>query len=391
MENFLDTVAEITRSWESPGHFFKWSAYASIAGVLRNNVYINYGVSRLYPNIYVMLLADSGHHRKGAGVVLAERFISKVGNTKLINGRSSIQGITDELCKSSTDAKGVIKTGGSAIFLAGELAAALVQDRSAIDILTDIYDYKEEYQVTLRGRDNIVAKDVVFSMLAASNIHMLDEMFSQTATYGGLLARTFVIVPNEQRPANTLIGEGEIRSYLDEKAITLLREISKLKGKMAFTDTAKLSYTKWYEDFRKSSFVKRDKVGVLGRLHTGILKVSIILTANKQSLEIGKDTIEQAIEECVELIPNYKQFIGKSGVSVDAKTAALLIEDLVANPLHKLTRREFISAHWEDVSVETVDSSVSKLEQAGFLNTLNASGVITYCLTELGKKEMEVK
>ncbi len=388
---FLQKIHELTKDGESPGSFWKWSAYAMIAAVVRDNVYINYGIGKLYPNIYVLLLAESGHHRKGAGVTLAEGLISKVKTTKLINGRSSIQGITDELCKVIPNSNGEMLKGGSAIFLAGELAAALVQDRSAIDIMTDIYDYKEEYQVTLRGRENSVAKDVVFSMLAASNINMLDEMFSQAATFGGLLARTFVVVPNEQRPPNSLLEDSPGREKLYLECLDELKIISKLKGKLAFTADAKRSYIAWYNEFRTAAFLKRDKIGILGRLHTGVVKLSMLLALNAGSLEIRKEFIDQAIEECTDLVPNYKQFVGKSGVAVDAKVAALLIETLVKSPVHSVTRRDFIGANWEDVSIETLESSVIRLEQAGFIRQDLRGSMITYVLTELGKETMEVK
>lgn len=337
-----------------------------------------------------MILAESAMHRKAQPVSLAVKLCRKINNTKIISGRSSVQGVADELCRTGNDSKGIMKSGGSAIFFAPEFAAALVQDRSAIDILTDWYDYHEEYPITLRGRENVVAKEIVFSILAASNINMLDEMFGQAATYGGLLGRIFVVKPDERRPGNSLIDsepvDGEIQVLVKE-----LEAISKLKGKMGFTPSAKKAFNEWYKGFREASFVKRDKIGVLGRVHTGILKLAIIKTAAAMSLEIGRDAIEASIEECISLIPNYKEFIGKSGTSVDAKVASLLIEDLASAPKYTITRREFLGRHWEDVSVETLESAIIKFEAAGFIQTLHDSGIITFRLTQLCIAEMEIK
>ena len=104
MSTFLELLLDHTKSYESPTMFWKWSGYASIAAVLRDNVWKNFGDKRLYPNIYVLFLAESGS-RKGPPVDLSEQMLKEIGNTKCISGRSSIQGIVDELAHTETNSK----------------------------------------------------------------------------------------------------------------------------------------------------------------------------------------------------------------------------------------------------------------------------------------------
>ncbi len=99
-------------------------------------------------------------------------------STKLISGRSSIQGILDELSRGETDkVTGKVTSGGSALFSASELSAGIVSDPEAVKILTDIYDFKDEYTSRLRGTGVFRIKNVCFSLVAASNEELLWDIY----------------------------------------------------------------------------------------------------------------------------------------------------------------------------------------------------------------------
>src|SRR5438046_2271113 len=141
MSTFVEDLLVHTQGYESPTSFWRWTAYAAIAAVLRDNVWLKDGDSKLFPNVYILLVAGSAQ-KKGRPVTTAEHLVSLVGNVKVISGRSSIQAILVEVGQTSTDSTGKLVKGGSAVFFAPELAAGLVQDEQSIQILTDIYDYK---------------------------------------------------------------------------------------------------------------------------------------------------------------------------------------------------------------------------------------------------------
>ncbi|MGF2075331.1 hypothetical protein, partial [Enterococcus casseliflavus] len=89
------------KEFESPLNFWRWAAIASISAVVKDNVYLSQHMFNMYPNIYVMFHADSGM-KKGPPVNLAKKLVTKVGNTKVISGRSSIQGILKEMSQSES-------------------------------------------------------------------------------------------------------------------------------------------------------------------------------------------------------------------------------------------------------------------------------------------------
>ncbi len=169
---FIQDLLEHNKDFESPTSFWKWSAYASIAAVLKDTCWLPDGDGKLYPNLYILCLAESGA-RKGRPVDLCERLVKDVGVTKTISGRSSIQGIMDELAHTETNKSGVMLKGGSAIWFAPELASGIVADESAIAVLTDIYDGKTDFKNLLRHSPKYKVERIFFTAYMASNEAML--------------------------------------------------------------------------------------------------------------------------------------------------------------------------------------------------------------------------
>ncbi len=390
--SFVSDYLEHTKDYESPTSFWTWSAYSSIAAVIRDSVYRRQGDITTYPNIYVLFLAQSGA-RKGAPINLAQSLIQKVNNTKIISGRTSIQAVIDELAHTETNNKtGKLIKGGSAILIAGELAAGIVGDPAAISILTDIYDLKTDFKHHLRSTGRFKIDRIVFNMLSASNADLLKEVYTQSAVSGGLLARTFVIVPNEFRPPNSLLGEIDIeavgRSF--EGLYEKLRKISELAGEIHVTEEARQIYNLWYVPYYKSLQGKGDKSGLLSRLHMGIFKLSIILTLNDMEMSVRGCHMEQAISECLKLIPNYNTFIMSSGTSTISEAGSMFFEDILKVSNYTLSRKTFLQQHWANVDSEVFDKLVVTLEGGGLIQTTMGKEVM-YQLTPKAVEVLNAK
>ena len=379
--SFVGDYLEHTKLYESPSSFWKWSAYAAIAAVLRDSVFRKQGDIITYPNIYVLFLAQSGA-RKGAPINFSKELIQKVNNTKIIAGRSSIQAIIDELAHTETNSKtGKLIKGGSAILVAGELAAGIVGDPAAIGILTDIYDLKTDFKHHLRSTGRFKIDRIVFNMLAASNADLLKEVYTQSAVSGGLLARTFLVVPDEFRPPNSLMDEIDV-SISAESLYKKLLCISQLAGEIVITPAAKKEYEAWYKPYYTSLKGKGDKSGVLARLHMGVFKIAIILAANNVTLELTHKHVEEAISECMNLIPNYNTFVMASGKSTVSEAGSLFFPELFAAEDYTISRKKFLQKHWTNVDSETFDKLVITLEQGGLIQSIAYGNEMAYKLTQ---------
>lgn len=387
--NFIESFIKYTKIYESPSSFWRWSAYATIAAVLRDNCHVELRDMAIYPNIYVLLLADSANHRKGLPVKFCEKYVKLIKNTKIISGRSSIQAILDELAKGETDRKtGKIMKGGSALFTARELSAGIVSDPAAVEILTDIYDFQDEWTSHLRGSANFTIHNLCFTIMAASNEDLLKGVYDMRALRGGLLGRTFLVSPNEFRPANSLFSQEtdneiiestEINKELERK----LREISQLQGKFFFDRDAIKEYDNWYFPLRESYKDKSDKSGVFGRIHTGALKIAMIIcAASSLDRRVTKKHVEEAISDVMELIPNYNQFTMGAGRAPLAESVAIFLTLLYNEPQHQMSRKDLLFKHWNNFDTDNLDKIVATLESGGNLQSLMGDNSMIYCLTE---------
>lgn len=385
---FVQSFLEHTKDYESPTSFWRFSAYVAIASVLRDNCYFSQGSGTLFPNIYVLLLAGSADHRKGRPVELCEKLLKEISNTKIISGRASMQAILMELSRSETDkSSGKLQNGGSAIFIAPELSAAIVADPQAVGILIDLYTYRESYDSLLKGTGKFHIERMVFSFFSASNEDLLKQVFDTSAVRGGLLGRTFVITPNEYRPSNPLVRFDQQKEDLLKSTYTEARDhllkISNLHGKFTLEEKALDEYERWYIPFRDSYRGKADKSGIVARLHTGVFKIAMILAANDQSLIIYKHHIEEAILRGLELLPNYQSFT-LSGKSTIAEAGQIILPKLLDAPNFTLERSIILRDHWMNIDAAILDSLIISLETGGIIQSLHQGGHVSYRLTKVG-------
>jgi hypothetical protein len=337
----------------------------------------------IYTNFYVLLLASSAEHRKGNPVRLCESLVTKIKNTKIISGRSSIQAVLDELARSEMNpATGKSISGGSAFFSAPELSAGMVNDPEAVKILTDIYDFREEYTSRLRGTGTFRIRNVCFTMMAASNEELLKDVYDTKALFGGLIGRTFLVKPDEFRPGNSLFR-------IDDKSISFnimlekLAKIAMIRGEFTFDDKAIETYEQWYYPFRESYRNRTDKSGVSGRIHTSILKLAMVLCIN-DTLDtcINTNHIEQAIEECMELIPNYQAFIMGGGKSPLSEVSTIVITAIYEATDHRIPRKVLLQRNWSSFDAETLDKIILTLTQAGMVEEKMTQNGLDYSMTE---------
>lgn len=379
---FVDDYIKFYSSYESPTSFWKWSAYAAIAGTLRSKVYFEYGAGRIYPNIYVILLADSAEYRKGAPIKAVKRLLTTIKATKIYTGTASIQGVLDELSLDVADkTTGIPIKGGSCLIGAEELASFFVADPRLIPMLTDIWEYYEEYPYKLKS-GTVVIKDLCTTLLAASNETFLREVYDARAVYGGLLGRTFIIKPDETRKPNSLMYD-DLTAFDNKHLIDFLKKVKELKGTVRRTDHAAKVYDDWYKDLYTKYKTHPDKTGVMQRMHTNVFKLAIILCAASLTLEITADIFETAIMEVTSLKGNYESYAISSGKSTTAIVGSKFLDELYENGIVK--RSDFLMKYWMEMDMIEFDDLIGKLSQAGMIGVTGINNEIAYKMEEKGR------
>ena len=381
--DFISKFIEFTKEFESPTNFWRWSAYSIVAAVLRDNVYFDHGLRRTYPNIYVVLLADSAHYRKSGPFPTVASLLKELKCTKTIRGRASVQAILEVLSQ-VTGSGGTQIQGGSCLLIAEELASFFVSDPALVPLITDMYDYRDEFPYTLRS-STITVKNLCVSMLAASNETFLREVYTNAAVYGGLLGRTFMVKPDETREPNALL-EINPNDYDTKDLIGELNKIRLLRGPVTTTQDARIFYEIWYKNLYHSYSKINDRTGVTQRMHTGVLKLAIIIAAAHGTKEINEIHMREAVDKVTGLKSNYEVYAMSSGKGTQAEIGAMLLNSLWNAPKNEMSRADVLRFHWNTMSADELDSLVQTLSQGKLIEmTMQGQSTIIYRMTDLCK------
>jgi hypothetical protein len=381
--NFIESIVDQHKEFESPISFWFWSAVVSISAVLKDNVYIDRYIYKLYPNIYVMLHADSGI-KKGPPISLARTLTKGLCNQYV--GRSSIQGILKDMGTSSTLPGGKFLDKTKSFICSSELTSSIVDDKVALTILTDLYDrnYNQGDWKSLLKMEFFSLVSPTISMFTATNEAQGDELFLRKDVQGGFFARTFIIHESKRNKINSLMYKPEHLPNLEE-AREYLKALSKLNGEVIIEDDAKHYYDNWYKEFSQAVDDNKikDPTGTLNRFGDSVLKVALNLALGKRpELIIKEEDIVDAIMNCEKLVGNVRRTTMGRGKSAWANEKALVMIELIDRPDHKISRKQLNKKYWANAQSEEWDKIMESLQVAGVIEFTNVGSEIVYYMPE---------
>lgn len=414
--NWLDELVYQHRELESPESFWRWAGIAAISATVKDNVWLDRQIYNLYPNIYVMLHAESGL-KKGPPVNMAAKLVKVVNNTRIIRGRGSIQGILKELATTQTSPGGKVPMKSVAFICSSELSSSIVEDKVATKILTDLYDrnYNEGEWRSLLKMESFTLKDPTITMLTATNEAMSEDFFTRSAIQGGYFARTFIVYEKESIISNSLTFPlTNPPNY--QTSGDYLKEIAKLQGvfhpfasleqsdefrfkvvkfnrDIYFNETG-LMYDEWYENFKKAIKLNeyKDATGTMNRFGDSVLKVAMILAlSRKPELIITPDAMHEAITVCTKLLGNIQETtMGKHGISSAALLKSLIIKEILERDTHQVTRTILMKKMWMHYSTpEEFDEIMLSFDQSGMINIQSIGNQIVYTMPETQAQELQ--
>jgi len=360
--SWLDDVLSQHKEFESPTMFWYWSALAALSATLRDKVWLDKFAYKLYPNVYIMLHADSGM-RKGPPVSMAKQLVSPLHLTKMIVGRSSIQGILKELGTSETLPDGTINKNVSAFICASELASSFVDDSAVTGILVDLYDrnYNTEAWKSTLKQEVFALNGATLTMLTATNEAMISELYGNREIKGGYFARTFIVREEELQTINSLMYPPKILPDY-KKLSAYLFQVSKLRGELYMEPNTRKFFHDWYLEFRENAFKVKDETGTLSRLDDSILKVAILISLGTVPEKvIHMFAIEKAIDICSKLVGNIRRAFVPDGRSLFTQEKFLLINELVNREGHMITRAQLNRKYWMRASMADWDTITDQL------------------------------
>lgn len=379
--SWLDELLTQTSDYESPKQFWYWSGLSALSAIAKDKVWVERsGRMPVYLNIYVLLYARSGL-RKGEPINLAKRLVQKIGKTRVISGRSSVEAIVEGLKEVETNKETkVIITDSCGFITASEFSSSIVHSEFALNTLTDLYDrkYNEgEYAIRLIRTGKQILKNPTITMLGGINEAHFESFLQDKDITGGFLGRTFIIHASGKNKINSLMYEME-QKIDEDRLIEHLKLIDALKGPMIICDSGKKAYNYWYNEFYKVD--SEDKTGTYERIGDSALKIAGLLSlSDGVSMEISKAHIIGGIEAAEKLTSNVKHvtYTIKEEESMST-TKKKILKMLVKRQDHKITRADLLESLHGMVNAEDLQKMLDTLEQAKLIKVYMYGDTVIY-------------
>lgn len=381
---WIEDLRNATKTVETPRSWIYWGALTAISAITRNKVWLDKQYYKLYPNIYVLLLGSSGLG-KGFPVWLSKELVSQVGGTRIISGRSSIEGIIKEISiTSTTQGKTGPITHNCAFINASEFSSSLIRNPDALTILTDLYDghYHKDWKNTLKNSGVESLKNVNVTLLGGINETHFNDLITVKEISGGFLARSLIIQEYKKARKNALLRKIENEETFNiEPFVEYLKEINKLEGQFSLTPEAIDKFEDWYYKFEPEQL--QDKTGTANRVHDTILKVAMNVTLSRRpELIIGTDDIDEAMNLCLGAALISRKLTVGVGVSVDSSQVRMVMQELLAAEDNKINRTLLLRKHYGDFNAAQLDSIMDTFEQSKAIKKYRKDGDQWYELKE---------
>ena len=366
--NFINYFLNYTAAGESPTDFFRWAALSALSAIARDNVFLETDVITVHPNIYVLLYAKSGVCKKSVPLKKILPIIKAVKNTKIIEGRTSLQFAISNLGKGAIGHNGEVIPGASGLIYSEELSSMIIKDDMTVDYLTDLYDYHDEWNSGTHARGEEKLERVCLSILAATNEKLFKQVFTATAIYGGLLGRTLIVQGTSARLKNSLMHKTH-NPYTSKRLIEHLFLVSRLSGPMTMQPEAAEYFHEWYmaQDFEKHD----SETGLESRLTVHMLKVALLLSLAEERLDkiVTLTHLKTAMDMVLRLVPNYRMLSTNVMSSEEQKQSVLVMQAVLKRGGAWIDKSELIRNHWYEIDMQNLGNIIEKLSMGNMIRS----------------------
>jgi len=369
-KNWLKTLAEYVEETETPRHFWLWCGVFCISAALQRKVWLPFGLETIYPNLYIMLVAEPGWTRKGAPLGFAKRILADVEIPVGIDSPTK-RHLTQRLAELSKNQhfihNTVTKSQAPLALISKELSSFLAVDPKAmVEVLTDLYDCHEVWDYGTAGSGEDFVRNLCIGCFFATTPGWIAKNLPEEAIGGGFTSR-YVLVSATQRykeiPSPPLPPAALYRDLKID-----LAKISRIVGEVSWNPEAKAFYEDWYKTIVKWA----QKVGddrlfpSFSRVHVMAIKTAIALhVAESDSLTIEIQDIQASIRLLTSVFDNASTAFsshGRSRTAVETDRLKNQLKILKSVSFRKLLRMNY--------------RNTNKLELMEILENLDAMGVI---------------
>lgn len=412
---FVTDFVNTGRGMESPTLFFFWNALWLLSTILKREAWIEWYPDKLWPNLYVVIVAPPSLCRKSSSMKIANSLLRELPKympstldaykkeSRIITGKTTPEGVLDTLAPDTkmlfdTGADGktqlvTVKKGSQAALALSEFAVFLGKQQyngGMVTLLTDLFDCKDFDGEITRGKGLKPLEDIYVTMFGAITPDGLKMSIPEEAFGGGFMSR--VVIAYQQIPTKTYHRPRQLKGYPSWQDLTLkLAWIAKnAVGEYKFTEEADKYFEEWYRDWKASLFTRGMDRQEDFRLDSLVIRCAMLLRV--QEYRRGNDITVENIKDAIRIL-QYTQSLSRYATEDVGATPYAMHVNVVRRILERrggVTRRtlsQFVSSY--GIRKAELTEIVDQLSIEGFLR-IHLGDTVLSASSEESREEYEL-
>lgn len=356
--SFLHDYLSYAEGDEAPEMFHVWCGYIGLSSSIFRKVWLPFGDSAIFPNIYVMLVGDAGNGKSFA-MDKIRRILAEVPDVHISGSVETPQGMIRFMggnpkadpplpatcCLPFPWADGVVRDTHNLTLIANEFINFIsLMPQEWIGVLNDIYDRDVYHYRTKGGGEDMIVGPYI-SMLAALTTEISNDLQKTKIISTGLARRTLFQF-GERRWENACPIPSFTPSQIEAKArcIQRLKDLRKVRGEFTWSAETRAWWDKWYRPALASVPKKSPTTkSWFASKPIQVLKLGMLNSLSESDdLVLQQSHLELAVEYLAILERDLFKIFGGAGRNDLASIGVKIVEHLDA-------RKEIV--FWKDVYV----------------------------------------
>lgn len=371
LSDWLNAYIKYTENSEPPQAYHIWTGISCLAGALQRKVYVKWGRSTIYPNLYIVLVGPSGRAKKGTALEFAKPLL-KAAKINMIEGAITREKLIRRMATAVSNftdmTTGEIKFHCSISFLSDELSVFLGQHN--IKFLADLcnwYDSPARWEYDTKGQGTDTIDGLCFNLIAGTAPDWLPSILPKEAVGGGFTSRVVWVVEEDK-------GKSVVFPTIDTELEAALANdiecISMITGEFTLSKSGLDWYEAWYT--REEENTRKGKPAILDpklggyceRRATLIKKLAMIMAVSEYSKLIVEDRhFQRALDLLTRVEKKMPRVFGGLGSARYAYATELMLDFIVKHKV--VTRTQVLRFFFRDIDDYTFEVVMTTLEKMG--------------------------
>lgn len=386
--NWLKAYLEYATVSETPFNMIYWAGVSAIAGALQRKVWLDQGRYKLYPNFYIVFVADAGVIQKSTTINTAMELLKKVPMISFAPNATTWEGFI-KFMEDSHQADDFLldvdspnyKTSAITIS-ASELSTFLdPQNKFMLSALTQLWDCEDVFlKLTKFSGTEQIEKPCV-NLIGGTTPSWMRDSFDRWSREGGFVSRTIFIFGDKKRqlvafPKRHLTPEHFTRR---EKLIADLSRINSIRGEYMLHPKVEELGEIWYAEHNRKVGMPGyvESSGFKDRKQSHILKLAMVIAAaESDNLVITPEHWADAVNQ----IEAAEQDFPKAFSSVDERTELRPFVDLedAIRKEGEIEKSKLVARFTNRYLLREMSQAIDALRVSGLIETENRLDGKTY-------------